>query len=202
MAASSYCVKRKSKIPLTIVTASTAQRKRLKCEHLQVSLPQQQQLTTGEEVSENSTIDTGQDDEAEDLFTTIADKGSVTEEVSSHTKRKQKAAEKWKELLSASVDAIIEDQCLPRGVACYICETQYIAVRCIECGPLHYYCEQCATTLHKHGFYHHCPEIWKVSCTDEEVKCLQIYESSQISGGLLCALGFASTTSTTICTQM
>ena len=57
---------------------------------------------------------------------------------------------------------VVEKQCLPPGVPCYICGKDYIAVRCAECGSFHFYCERCATELHVKCFYHHCPEVWKV----------------------------------------
>ena len=153
--------KRKSNIPLSIVRPSS-RTKHLRIEQVQVPLPVHSELVSSiatDTVGESSSIGPG------DYSADIGDDTMSSE--TPHTRRKQKAAEKWEELRSALTRTVIENECLPPGVPCYICGNEDIAVRCVECGPFNYYCESCAIKLHENCYYHHCPEIWKVYIHDQ-----------------------------------
>ena len=56
-----------------------------------------------------------------------------------HTRRKQKGAKKWEKLRSALTRTMIESECLPSGVPCYVCRNEDTAVRRVECGPFNNY---------------------------------------------------------------
>lgn len=83
-------------------------------------------------------------------------------DVSSHTRRKERAAAKWDEIRADALSVMIEESSLPSGVTCFACGTEDATVRCLYCGPQHFFCEHCAVQLHTHALYHHCPEVWKV----------------------------------------
>ena len=151
--------KRKSNIPLSIIRPSSGTTKCLRVEQVQVPLP----VHRDESFSSMATEIDGTVAESSNTpdYSTDIGNGTVNSETP-HTRRKQKAAEKWEELRGALTRTVIENECLPPDVPCYICGNEDIVVRCVECGPFNYYCECCATELHVKCFYHHCPEIWKV----------------------------------------
>lgn len=161
--------KRKSNIPLSVVRRSSGTTtKRLRVEQVRVPLPihgDESGPGTATEISEDESGNACNVEisEVEDCFTVDSENTETF-----HTRRKQRAADKWEKLRCIVTRTVVEKQCLPPGVPCYICGKDDIAVRCAECGPFHFYCERCATELHVKCFYHHCPEIWKVhvQCID------------------------------------
>ena len=84
---------------------------------------------------------------------------STSTGTSVHTKRK----EKWDKIHQAALTVMIEESSLPAEMKCFVCGVESVLVRCLQCGPQHFFCEKCATELHTHALYHHCPELWKVS---------------------------------------
>ncbi len=77
-----------------------------------------------------------------------------------HARRKEKLAEKWKELRRNATKVIVEGFALPEAICCRCCTKAY--VRCVQCGPCVYYCGECGVSAHQTCLYHHFPEVWKV----------------------------------------
>ena len=71
-------------------------------------------------------------------------------------------AAKWDEIRPDVLRVMIEESSLPSGVTCFACGTEDATVRCLYCGPQHFFCERCAVELHTHALYHLCPKLWKV----------------------------------------
>ena len=140
--------KRKSNIPLSVVRRSSGTTmKRLRVEQVRVPLPihgdGSDPGTATEIVDESGNACNVDISEMEDCFAVDSENTET-----SHTRRKQRAADKWEKLRCILTRTVVEKQCLPsHGVPCYICGKDDIAVRCTECGPFRFYCEHCATEL-------------------------------------------------------
>ena len=80
---------------------------------------------------------------------------------SSHTKRKQQASERWEVLQSNVLSTVIATMAKPQ-LHCATCNESAGVVKCHNCGPLTFYCESCAITMHQNALFHHYLEIWKV----------------------------------------
>ena len=78
-----------------------------------------------------------------------------------HTKRKTIMAEKWNCIRSNVTKVLIEGFGLLVGVYCNNCG-ESANIKCVQCGPLSFYCQMCAVEAHKSSLYHHLPKIWKV----------------------------------------
>ena len=161
--------RRRRNIPLNFVQPSK-QQKRIKVNRVSASLPSvetgilqssQHVPVSGADDAESNACPS--DDEydlggSEDVLDSMQ-----SSDVSSHTKRKERAAAKWDEIHQNALTVMIEESSLPSGIKCFVCGTEDAIVRCLYCGPQHFFCETCAVELHSQALYHHCPEIWKVS---------------------------------------
>ena len=159
--------RKRRNIPLNFVRPSK-QQKRIKVKLVRASLPSMDMI------QQPSHHESTPDDDASisDNEFDFSDLGGGSEngldsmqssDTSSHTKRKEKAAAKWDELHQTALTVMIAESSLPSGVKCFVCGTEDAVVRCLCCGPQHFFCERCAVELHTHALYHHCPELWKVS---------------------------------------
>ena len=86
--------------------------------------------------------------------------GLGLETETTHTKRKQKMAEKWKEIRSDALRVVVGGYSLREGAKCCICKNGANA-RCQQCGPS-LLCSECCVKIHTELHHHHYPEIWKV----------------------------------------
>ena len=71
--------------------------------------------------------------------------------------RKEKQLEKWDEIRSSLVAAILNAHEL-----CTICGESEATIRCKSCGYQQFYCYLCAVNIHKYRNCLHCLEEWKV----------------------------------------
>ena len=92
---------------------------------------------------------------------TAADETS-TQQPSSHTKRKQKAAERWMLVQSVALNAVVKTMTEPQ-LNCAECNNSAGVVKCYQCGPHVHYCEPCATKMHQNSLFHYYMEIWQVA---------------------------------------
>ncbi len=106
---------------------------------------------------------TGDCGEDEDMFPSGED--TSTE----HTRRKEKMAEKWNDLRCSVTKVMVEGFSLPEAI-CSRCYTK-ANVRCVQCGPCAYYCEECGASAHRSSLFHHVPEVWKVIICDIIIVC-------------------------------
>ena len=79
------------------------------------------------------------------------------------TKRKLQVADAWEDLRKSTLRAVVESMCLPDGAQCCNCHEVPAEVRCVQCGPTVFLCQQCTISLHKTIRLSHTPEIWKVT---------------------------------------
>lgn len=97
---------------------------------------------------------------------------SSAEISTTHTQRKLKLAEKWKELRNRATTAVVEGSCLPSSCICCQCGTKTADIRCLQCGPSAYFCSSCIVTTHRASLFHHYPEVWKVIPVKQVVMCV------------------------------
>ena len=154
MASRKNIVKRKG-IPLTIVSSS----KRFRVQHIKAKARSEaSDKEYVERINENEHLtDEGLSDVQ---FEQVNESHSY--EPSSYTKRKQKAAERWECLRNVALDTVITSMGEPQ-MNCAACKDSAGIVMCFQCGPLSYYCENCAIEIHQNMLFHHCMEIWQVS---------------------------------------
>ena len=144
---------KKRGIPLNIVNLST--NKKLKIQHVSANIRT--------ENANNQNEGTVPDHMHEDYCNSCDDNWNEEDsnEVSSHTKRKLKAAERWESVQSVAMDTVICSYSLPRTV-CSMCNLDSGIVKCYNCVPMYFYCKTCAIQSHKHKLFHHFMEIWQV----------------------------------------
>ena len=157
-------IKRKS-IPLTLVSVA----KRCKIKHIKAPVRSFSDPPLVEECHFNT------DDSSDQILDennegTCYDDQPDTEQQTAHTKRKQKAAEKWQIVQSVALNGVIMNMS-EALLDCTICDKSRGIVKCDQCGPLMIYCKQCAIDMHQHSLFHHFVEVWEV---DIET-CLVIY---------------------------
>lgn len=147
-------IKRKS-IPLTIVSVA----KRCKIKHIEApvrsfsNLPLVEEHNFGSDDSSDQMLD-------ENYENTTYDEPDI-EQQTAHTKRKQRAAEKWQLVQSTALNGIIINMSEPL-LDCATCGNCRGIVKCDQCGPRMYYCKQCAIDIHRHSLFHHFLEVWEV----------------------------------------
>ena len=82
---------------------------------------------------------------------------------SQHYHKKLQAAKGWERLRVDALHAVVEGFSLPHGTKCSNCQNAAAEIRCIQCGPTFFLCEECTIALHSNGYrFSHTPEIWKV----------------------------------------
>lgn len=86
------------------------------------------------------------------------DEADAQQPLSSHTKRKQKASERWESLQSIALSAVVTTMA-KRQLNCTVCSESAGVVKCYYCGPQKYYCESCAIVIHQNSLFHHYMEI-------------------------------------------
>ena len=163
--------RKRRNIPLNLVKPSKHQKsKRIRIDHVSGTLPipstpdkMQPQIEDLVQVGSGLEAVDGDISDNKFDFCGSADSVQLSSTASSHTKRKEKAAAKWDEIHRTALTVMIEESSLPSDVRCFVCGIESATVRCLHCGPQHFYCEKCGTDLHSHALYHHCPELWKVS---------------------------------------
>ena len=162
-----YAVKNRPRkrrnIPLNLIKPSK-QKKRIKVDRVSGTLPQ---ASTVPRIQPGPSVDPSfgdiSDDEPDFCGSDNVLDSMQLSGTSSHTKRKEKAAAKWDEIHQTALRVMIEESSLPSGIRCFVCGIKTAVVRCLHCGPQHFFCEKCAMDLHTHALYHHCPELWQVS---------------------------------------
>lgn len=80
--------------------------------------------------------------------------------ISQHKKRKLKSAKAWKSLRDSVYEHVVKSYA-PLSTTCFLCDKE-AKVKCPQCGPITYYCVQCAKELHTNHFVFHSPQLWKV----------------------------------------
>ncbi|XP_065906278.1 uncharacterized protein [Dysidea avara] len=147
-------IKRKS-IPLTLVSVA----KRCKIKHIKAPVRSFSDPPLVEECHFNT------DDSSDQILDennegTCYDDQPDTEQQTAHTKRKQKAAEKWQIVQSVALNGVIMNMS-EALLDCTICDKSRGIVKCDQCGPLMIYCKQCAIDMHQHSLFHHFVEVWE-----------------------------------------
>lgn len=152
--------RKRSNIPLNLVRPCKL--KRIKVDHISATLPTSSTVIEPSPSEEIGDVSSYPCDDEFGIQPEECQSAQTQSDVSSHTRRKERAAAKWDEIRPDALRVMIEESSLPSGVTCFACGTEDTTVRCLYCGPQHFFCERCATELHTHALYHHCPELWKV----------------------------------------
>lgn len=162
--------RKRRNVPLNLVKPSKQQgSKRIRIDHVRGTLPVSTPLETPSHLSDDldgllpghEATDEMSDNEFDCRGESDPVLSTTTETL--HTKRKEKAAIKWDEIHQTALTVMIEESSLPSHINCFVCGIESVIVRCLQCGPQHFFCEKCATDFHTYALFHHCPELWKVS---------------------------------------
>ena len=82
---------------------------------------------------------------------------------SQHYHKKLQAAKGWGKLRVDALHTVVEGLSLPPGTKCSSCRNAAAVIRCKQCGPTFFLCEECTIAMHRDGHrFSHTPEIWKV----------------------------------------
>ena len=161
MASKKNIIKRKN-IPLTIVRSA----KRCKIKQVKAQVRGTHLDSSSESLVEEFSDETVTN-ELLDAYDSCIFEEAATDETdaqqpsSSHTKRKQKASERWEFLQSVALNAVVTTMA-KRKLNCTVCNESAGVVKCYQCGPQTYYCESCAIAIHQNSLFHHYMEIWQV----------------------------------------
>ena len=84
---------------------------------------------------------------------------------SSYALKKQKLLEAWDSIRVNLLNVRLEEMA-PASTLCCLCGVIQDCgiIRCQECGPSAYYCEECCVKVHEHIIFHR-PKKWNVSAT-------------------------------------
>lgn len=72
---------------------------------------------------------------------------------------RKRQREAWSKLLPSFVRVTTENFVLATALMCFICNGP-ATMRCLDCGPLVYYCESCCQMEHQLRNIYHTPEWW------------------------------------------
>ena len=78
-----------------------------------------------------------------------------------YARRKEKAANAWSDIRNQMLTVSVESLCLPLTTVCCSCGNA-ANIRCCDCGPLTFYCEECVEDTHTSRLFLHRVEIYKV----------------------------------------
>lgn len=85
-------------------------------------------------------------------------------EDTSYKVRRQRLVTNWAKIRTDLVAVYVESEPIPARAVCCDCE-QPAVLRCRDCGPSVFYCQECCNSFHKWRNIFHMTEIWKVSMT-------------------------------------
>lgn len=114
--------------------------------------------------------------QADDSCVTVGEVGDTQEKLdhgveliesegltSQHYHKKLQAAKGWGKLRVDALHTVVEGLSLPPGTKCSSCRNAAAVIRCKQCGPTFFLCEECTIAMHRDGHrFSHTPEIWKV----------------------------------------
>ena len=99
------------------------------------------------------------------LMEMVTDENSACQDesgaVSLHAIKQKAATEAWSHVRSALLKAAVESSAMPADQCCINCYDS-ATHRCLQCGPLAYYCYECFVAAHSRVNFFHTGEIWKV----------------------------------------
>jgi len=157
-------ISKRKNIPLNVVKSTT---KRIRISHVKaVPISLQEPISVLEQFVEEP-CDSSNQHLTEPLIDNnyeMEDDELGVHQPSSHTKRKQKAAERWEVIQNAAIDVAIATMGEPH-CACVSCKEGLGSVKCHHCGPRIHYCEACAVRIHQYSLFHHYMEVWQVYMT-------------------------------------
>lgn len=150
MSSRSRVIKRKN-IPLNVVRNA----KRSKISHIKATVEQPVVVELHHDLNQDL-VDSNF--ETEDV---VFDDPNVQLQPTLHERRKLKAAESWEIFQNSVLDVVLTSMGQPR-FTCMKCKETRGIVKCHQCGPQIYYCENCAVIVHQNSLFHHFMEIWQV----------------------------------------
>ena len=68
----------------------------------------------------------------------------------------------WKYIRKEIIDTMVENEAMPLSQLCIICSIKDAVCRCIQCGPIAYYCIDCLRNSHSCVNFLHTPEKLEV----------------------------------------
>ena len=80
-----------------------------------------------------------------------------------HEIKQSANVESWRKIRSSLLKAFTESHSMHNEKKCVLCPSP-AKYRCVECGPLVYFCPPCLGEAHSKTNLFHTPEVWDVSC--------------------------------------
>ena len=128
-----------------------------------VSRGQKVNTSSANAIGNASPPDDNEADLHEHSYSPIEDQDSSHTDPSLHEIKQSANVEAWSKVRSTLLKAATESQSMPNEQQCALCQTQ-ATYRCVECGPLVYFCSTCLGVAHSKTNLFHTPELWEVSC--------------------------------------
>ena len=85
------------------------------------------------------------------------------EEPTSYELESKASVAAWEEIRQSILHVVTESHAMQIGQKCLKCEKSAL-LRCVQCGPTAFLCEDCFSDLHKYINTFHVAERWEVSC--------------------------------------
>ncbi|CAB4004367.1 Hypothetical predicted protein [Paramuricea clavata] len=86
----------------------------------------------------------------------------LKKKINSYRNKKIRLGDAWLDVRNQLYLAALELQALPEEQYCIIPSCKEKACcRCLDCGPVHFMCDEHTSMIHAGGLTLHCPEIWK-----------------------------------------
>ena len=87
----------------------------------------------------------------------------LKKKINSYRNKKIKLGNAWLDVRDQLHSAALELQALPKDQNCIIPSCKEKACcRCLDCGPVHFMCDEHTNMVHAGGLTLHCPQIWMV----------------------------------------
>lgn len=103
--------------------------------------------------------DTGRGECVDD---TVLDEPMPVDEPTLYELESKSSVTAWNTVRSSVLDVVTESCAMTIEQKCFRCKGEAI-LRCLQCGPLGFFCESCFSELHQVLNIFHLPERWQVS---------------------------------------
>ena len=83
---------------------------------------------------------------------------SVLDEPTMYSIESKSSTIGWEAIRKRMLSAVTEAEGMPTDQTCTLCQENYALIRCLQCGPLTYFCQTCADSLHSRFSFLHVVE--------------------------------------------
>lgn len=87
--------------------------------------------------------------------------GCDTNEPTEHELGRKSMVSEWQKIRNSILETVTEVAAMPPGQICLNCE-KIATLRCQQCGPMGFFCQECFQVYHRYINFFHIPERWEV----------------------------------------